>query len=112
MKDDIETKLSHSAAAEDVGADDIGASSDDEVDMDQLVSSIMKGMSKAFNTATSNKDRGATDAAPQDPPKLQKRVTGVSIRALPDEASEIEERRYMKIANNGVIRLFELLNQS
>ncbi|ORM40462.1 Actin-related protein 4 [Babesia sp. Xinjiang] len=113
MEETSETEEWHSPAEEDAVVSDNVASSDEEVNVEELVSSIMKGVSKAFSTVTAKKDRGVgrdsdfrlylqtIKTEPSDAQPVTKRTSSVSIRAIPDEASEIEERRYKKIANNG-----------
>ncbi|EDO05481.2 hypothetical protein BBOV_I004000 [Babesia bovis T2Bo] len=111
--DDKETEQTHSGVGIDTSNEDEVPDSGEEDNMEQLMGSLMKGMAKAFSTATANKDRGVT-TVPQieEATVTQQKTTGVAIRVLPNEASTVEERRYEKIAKNGVIRLFELLNQS
>ncbi|KAK1939672.1 hypothetical protein X943_002177 [Babesia divergens] len=108
MKEDDHT---HNEGASPEVGDDI-ASSDDEVNMEDLMSTIMKGVSKAFSTSTANRSNLVPKTLEPEPVKQAKRSPRVSIRVLPNEASEINERKYKKIANNGVIKLFELINQS
>ncbi|GBE62238.1 formate hydrogenlyase, putative [Babesia ovata] len=96
----------------------------EEISMEELMGSIMKGVSKAFSTTTANKSRGVSvtclpintlqpvKSAVPEAPKPPKRSVRVSIRKQPDEFPEADEQRYKKIANNGVVRLFELINQS
>ncbi|GIX65699.1 actin-related protein 4 [Babesia caballi] len=91
---------------------DAGASSDEEVSVEELVSSIMKGVSKAFLTTTANKSRGAVKSVEKNAVKPIKRASRVSIRAIPDEASEINERRHKKIANNGGEYMLFFLSES
>eukprot|EP00371_Babesia_bovis_P000402 XP_001609049.1 hypothetical protein [Babesia bovis T2Bo] len=94
--DDKETEQTHSGVGIDTSNEDEVPDSGEEDNMEQLMGSLMKGMAKAFSTATANKDRGIEEAT-----VTQQKTTGVAIRVLPNEASTVEERRYEKIAKNG-----------
>ncbi|CDR97691.1 hypothetical protein, conserved [Babesia bigemina] len=71
------------------------------ISVEELMGSIMKGVSKAFSTTIANKTRGPVKSSEPEPPKQPKRPTRVSIRKQPDEFPEADEQRYKKIANNG-----------
>ncbi|KAK1441821.1 hypothetical protein BgAZ_501530 [Babesia gibsoni] len=105
-------------------------SGDEEVTVEDIMRTIAKGVSKAFTTSTSNRDRVAPKRDDAEPVKAAKvcktgpisfrdpyvaynttqKTNRVSIRVLPNETTEINERKYRQIASNGVIKLFELLN--
>lgn len=85
-------------------------SGDEEVTVEDIMRTIAKGVSKAFTTSTSNRDRVAPKRDDAEPVKAIKKTNRVSIRVLPNETTEINERKYRQIASNGVIKLFELLN--